>query len=72
MSLEADFDTLQTAPLGSRELLDAVERLLDAGMVTQVDAEIDRRHGCGAGRYVRSAREWVGPRGANCADTADT
>lgn len=60
MTLPDDFDLLQTAKLGSRELLDAVGRLDSAGMGAMIDAELKRRWGEDVGKYRKPTRGWFG------------
>lgn len=60
-SVGADFDTLQREPFGSDALLDAVERLDDAGCGAMVDAELGRRESGEHQRVKYKKRGWIGP-----------
>ena len=60
-TIGADADLLQREPLGSDFLLDAVERLLDAGCEVMVDAELERRETGESGSVWLKTHGWIGP-----------
>jgi hypothetical protein len=62
-----DLTTLRTAEPGTGELLDAIERLIDAGRIAEVDEilaerEAALRDGC---KQLRTLTIWEGARGGD-------
>jgi hypothetical protein len=66
LNTQAGLSVLRTAPLGSDEILDAVEQLLDAGLEAEVDAELLERGAREAeppaDTTYRHSRDWSGLR----------
>ena len=62
-----DLDTIRTADPGSCELLDALERLIDAGLYQEAEVILDERERelAGPRKYRQTWRLWEGARMEN-------